>query len=89
MLIRVIEAPFWHQRVRLSTHFEDHLAGDEGTMMGPPEVVKMELGKDNVVISYELEVPVRLDGMATISMIPIESLVLLQPEDHAQVLNVD
>ena len=89
MLIRVLEAPFWHQRVRLSADFECSPICREGFMMGPPEVVKMKLGKDNVVVSYELEAPVRLDGMATISMIPMEFLILLQPEAHAQVLNVD
>lgn len=89
MLIHTIELPFWHQRVRLSASFKDKLAGTEGTLMGPPQVNGMKLGENNVVVSYELKAPVRLDGMANVSMIPMESLILLQPEEHAQAFKID
>jgi hypothetical protein len=89
MLIRTIEAPFWHQPVRLATKFKAWPAGAEGTMMGPPEVSEMQLGKDNVVVSYKLEVPIRMKGMARNSMIPVESLIILQTEEHSLALKID
>ncbi|MFA6466292.1 MAG: hypothetical protein WCV71_00315 [Patescibacteria group bacterium] len=89
MLVRAITEPFWHQPIRLAVSFKAWPAGAEGTMLGPPQVVEMRLGKDNLVTSFKLEVPVRMKGMAIDSMIPMELLTILPNEEYAQVFRID